>query len=116
MEFKCSGCGLCCANLGKVIDAVKGRINPTEMDKMFIDFPYPINEDGSCSQQKDSGECSVYDDRPDVCNVEKMYETQYKPYMTKEQHYKEGNKICNQMIEEAGLPDKYLIKIDQDGE
>lgn len=30
--------------------------------------------------------------------------------------YEEGNKICNQMIEEAGLPDKYLIKIDQDGE
>ena len=64
-------------------------------------------EDGSCEKLTEDGLCSVYEDRPIMCNVRlmsKFYEG------STEEYYDITAKICNIMIEEAGLDSKYLIK------
>lgn len=63
--FKCSGCGLCC----KKIDVVVALTEHVEELK----FPYK-HENGVCEKLTDDGKCSVYSDRPLICNVDKFAE------------------------------------------
>ena len=68
MSFECTGCELCCKEIGHII----GSIAPMEwMQKATDEFPYKANADGSCEKLIDN-KCSVYDDRPLLCNIERM--------------------------------------------
>ncbi len=109
MKFNCTSCGLCCKKLGQAIAAAKSRKEPSEIDALFLEFPYPPKPDGSCFMLKNDGSCSIYNERPLICDVDKMYEKFYKPHMSKKEHYRLNAWTCNQMINEAGLPKEYLI-------
>jgi Fe-S-cluster containining protein len=47
-DFKCSQCGVCCKQAGKI--------------------GLPTKEDGSCKFLSDDNQCTIYDTRPDICN------------------------------------------------
>ena len=65
MDFPCTSCGLCCKYVGIQLD--KGSTNP--LVQLLIDrFPYETNSIGTCEMFVD-GQCSVYHDRPLLCNV-----------------------------------------------
>ena len=72
MEFNCSGCGICCVIAGK-----SGLM--------------PAKDDGSCKYLTDENKCSIYDERPELCNVRRMYEKRKKNGMNIS--YKEYCKI-----------------------
>lgn len=61
--FKCSGCGLCCKNVAKVAESVK---NIEELR-----FPYS-HDNGVCEKLNEDNTCSVYEDRPLICNVDAL--------------------------------------------
>jgi len=83
--FLCDGCGLCCQNISK-IEALK-------------EFH---NGDGICIYlDKESMQCKIYETRPDVCRVEKMYDLVYhKEFKTKEQFYSANMAICSILKEQ----------------
>ena len=108
-KFPCTKCGLCCTkvNLGKWLD-------PDVTDDPFIKFviskfPYKLTDDGSCEMLVD-GLCSVYEDRPLLCNI---------PLggislgMDQKVWFELHMNHCNKLIEEAGLDPKYLVSLEE---
>lgn len=55
--------------------------------------------------------CTIYDKRPDICNVEKLYDKVFKKTEKKEDFFKRNNRICNDMIKSEGLSEEFLIEI-----
>ena len=94
MKFPCTGCGCCCKRVGTV--------------KQFLteeEFPYNSNEDGSCEMLIDD-KCSVYDNRPDICDVYKMF---LKSDMDIKEYYKLNIEQCNKFMDEDNIPLNFRI-------
>lgn len=76
--FKCDSCGLCCRHL---------YLNPM-YDKMHAG-------DGVCFfLDQETNRCTIYQNRPLLCNVDAMYEFMYKEQMTREEFYELNYKEC----------------------
>lgn len=41
--------------------------------------------------------CNIYDDRPDKCNVDMLYELYFKKIMAKEEYYKLNHEACRKL-------------------
>ena len=80
--FNCDCCGECCRHVN-FIDELK------ELDR----------GDGTCIHLKNNL-CSIYDARPDICNVDKMFELVYKKIMTKEEFYQVNIEACQLLKQE----------------
>ena len=80
MTFKCDCCGLCCRSLKKVPAL-------TNFDR----------GDGVCIHLRDDNLCSIYEHRPEICNVDLMYEKYYSSIYTKEEFYKLNEKQCEKI-------------------
>jgi len=104
-DFPCTNCGKCCELVGEVI-ANKDLYDPLTLS-LIEKFPYKIREDGSCEMLVD-GLCSVYSDRPLLCNIKAMAKLKGIPL---EDYYRQAAKACNTLIEKFGLSDEYLVKI-----
>ena len=75
MDFQCDKCGICC--------------------KMLTGIPQLAafdRGDGVCIHLKDNL-CSIYESRPDICNVKKMY-TLFKELMSEEEYCKMMHDSC----------------------
>lgn len=72
----------------------------------------PQREDGACIHLSAQNECKIYETRPNICRVDKMYE-RYKDTLKidKKAYFKFANECCNAMIKEDGLSDEFLINI-----
>ena len=80
MSFKCTSCGLCCKGLSTAL------IGGAQMDwmKPAVDaFPYKALPDGSCEKLVDN-KCSVYENRPLMCNLNQAAKELDMPYTKKE--------------------------------
>lgn len=82
--FLCDGCGLCCQHIGEI--------------KELKEFH---NGDGVCIHlNKENHQCTIYETRPDVCRVEKMYDLIYhKEFQSKQQFYNANMNICKTLKE-----------------
>lgn len=97
IKFNCTGCGACCKLVGQMIFDTRFRVDMGETDgvvKEIAEFPYDIREDGSCSMLNPDNSCSIYEDRPDICKVHRMYEKHKAHQMTREEYYAENEKAC----------------------
>lgn len=110
MDFPCTGCGICCTKVDKLVDAVNMGILEKE------DFPYD-HKKGRCSMLNKEGKCKVYNERPVICNIEGMFETEiYDEILnikktTKKQSYIDTANLCNEWMTEQGHGD--LININK---
>ena len=103
IKFACSGCGLCCKNIGKVPEIAREH-----------GFTYDLKEDGSCEMLDESNQCKVYNTRPDICRVDRMYEILHKPLLkTRKEIYLQEAQICNTFIRDKNLDEKFLINLNQ---
>jgi Fe-S-cluster containining protein len=80
MTFKCDCCGLCCRSLKKV--------------PALANFD---RGDGVCIHLRDDNLCSIYEHRPEICNVDLMYVKFYSSIYTKEEYYKLNEKQCEKI-------------------
>ena len=78
MNFFCERCGKCCRNIWR-----------TGLLKKFE------NERGECIHLTSDNLCDIYDHRPDVCNVEKMYDMYYKDIMNADEYIDLNKKMCH---------------------
>lgn len=46
--------------------------------------------------------CNIYADRPDKCNVDKLYELYFKEIMAKEEYYKLNYEACKKLKKVEG--------------
>jgi hypothetical protein len=76
MAFECKKCGACCRHVGKV----KG-------------YKRMAKEDGSC-MFLDGNLCSIYEDRPDVCRSDRMYERYFAGRMSREEFDRATEEAC----------------------
>ncbi|MBE6392993.1 MAG: YkgJ family cysteine cluster protein [Lentisphaerae bacterium] len=82
MNFQCDKCGICCKLL-------KGIPQLAAFDR----------GDGVCIHLKDNL-CSIYESRPDICNVEKMY-VFFKEQMSEEEYLQLMSNSCKVLKQAA---------------
>lgn len=97
-KFPCSGCGLCCTK----IDII-GKLYGKDV------FPYSWDETGRCEKLTDDNKCSIYNDRPLICNVDDMFDAVYHKQMTREEFYRANADLCNKWMDENNTPIKLRI-------
>lgn len=62
----------------------------------------------------EDNKCKVYDNRPDVCSVEKMFDKFHSHTgATRKEIFKKEAQVCNSFIKEDKLDDKFLIDVNQ---
>lgn len=106
MGFPCTGCGLCCKNVRRVLDSRHLVTNPI-IKKALDEFPYNTDETGACVMLTERG-CSVYETRPDVCNIDTMARLQNTPT---DEYYRISAKSCNMIMAMNGLDKSNFILI-----
>lgn len=79
-HFKCDCCGLCCRSLKKV--------------PALASFD---RGDGVCIHLRADNLCSIYDHRPEICNVELMYEKYFSQHYSKEEFFKINAEQCKKI-------------------
>lgn len=91
-KFPCISCGLCCHNPSPAINTFKQWVD---------DFPEEwLGEGGKCTKLLNSGLCEVYEDRPTICNIDKMYGLF--PNMSKSDFYQLNKDSCISLLEKGG--------------
>lgn len=55
------------------------------------------NDKGECIHLTENNLCDIYDSRPIICNVEKMYELFFSSTITYEQYLKENYEACTKL-------------------
>ena len=102
-KFPCTSCGQCCRNVHRLLDVTHD--NPVFND-LIHRFPYKLKEDGAFGMLTDTGLCSVYDQRPLLCNLKLaalllgLHDDDWMRWQADER---------NIMIEEAGLDEKFKV-------
>lgn len=69
MTFECDKCGICCQHIDSIPQL-------KEFD----------SGNGRCVHLSENNLCEIYMDRPDICNVEKMYEINFKGNISEEDY------------------------------
>jgi len=99
-KFLCTSCGACCK-----FDMV---------ERGAIKSGLPLKADGSCANLI-GNLCSVYDNRPDVCNSDKWVKEQLKTRRyknkTKKDIWKDATRACHDLIDRHGLDPDYKVDL-----
>lgn len=103
MTYPCTQCGACCRRVNQAVENLNA-VGVAEDHPLY--FPYKWDETGRCEMLTDDNQCKVYADRPTLCNVDKMIELSG---MDKHTAYSSSIRICNQLMDEDGLPSKFRI-------
>lgn len=80
ISFKCEMCGECCRRIG-----LSGLLKEFE------------NEKGECIHLTEDNLCEIYDARPDICRVDRMYELYFKDIMKLDEYLNENYKCCQNL-------------------
>jgi uncharacterized protein len=78
----------------------------TSVYSYYIHYQYRYDETGRCEKLTDDNLCSVYENRPLICDVDRLMALQK---LTKDLYYAVNIQACNDMMEEDDLPLKYRI-------
>lgn len=76
MSFKCTKCGLCCRNIHNIPQLAAFDLG-----------------NGVCKYLKNNL-CSIYEERPEICRVDYMYELYFKDKMSLEEYYRYNHLGC----------------------
>lgn len=80
MIFPCDKCGLCCRHIDLIPQLKK----------------YDLGN-GRCINLTVDNLCAIYDKRPEICNVNKMYESVYSKQMSEEEYLRLNAEGCKQI-------------------
>ncbi len=81
----CDCCGLCCKHLRE--------------SSLYDDLD---RGDGVCMHLDEyTNICSIYHDRPDKCNIDKVYDLCFKDQISRDEFYKLNYEVCNKYKKEV---------------
>lgn len=81
-EFSCNSCGLCCKNVP---------------DMVLLLYNLPVSKDGGCANLLADNTCSIYKERPIVCDVKKGWEQKLKHHYTWDEWIDLNEGICKSL-------------------
>ena len=82
LKFPCNGCGACCKSI---------RLSP---QTIWLD-----RGDGTCLHfDETQNSCTIYESRPEVCNVQLMYEKYYKNKLDWPNFVKMNTMACDALL------------------
>ncbi|MDY6269630.1 MAG: YkgJ family cysteine cluster protein [Selenomonadaceae bacterium] len=85
--FPCERCGCCCRLAGHTI-----------WGKSMADA------NGICKYlDQEKNLCTIYENRPDICRVDLMYDRLYQDQMSREAFYAMNKDVCRQLQEKSGI-------------
>ena len=64
------------------------------------EFPYKWDKNGRCEKLSDDNMCTVYDQRPSICNIDHMIMFFD---IDKEKGYEDCANACNNLMDQAGI-------------
>lgn len=92
--FKCDKCGLCCTQLS-------GLSIYSELDR----------GDGVCKFfDEETSLCTIYKNRPLLCNVDQAYERYFRDKLSREEYYQLNHEACRQI---KGGKSNVLINVER---
>ena len=97
-SFPCSSCGLCCQNISHIEELQEFDLG----NGVCKYFSYIDNS------------CEIYEKRPNICRVDKMFDIKYYQYFSKEEFYTENAKVCNNLQEKYKINKSFRVKIKKD--
>ena len=97
--YPCTKCGCCCKRVGLAAKLVEG----TEFE-----FPFGWDDTGKCEKLGIDDLCTVYDDRPIICNIDKLMSVLD---VNKDEYYKLNIESCNKMMDDLGVAESKRITI-----
>ncbi len=104
--FPCISCGLCCSNIGADVRSAKESVSTHPINIMLKEFPHSFDESGRCEMLGEDNKCSVYDDRPEICNISAIA-TKLK--INREDFFRHNAMSCNELLEANGKEERIEI-------
>ena len=106
LEFACVNCGICCQH----IDRAKWNINLFDkyIQNEIRNFKYKHDDTGRCEMLGEDNKCNIYNNRPTLCNVKKLWEKYYKNTISLKDFYIKQNESCNMLMEDEGMMDDII--------
>ena len=102
--FPCTSCGSCCNNVQGLLDQYEDFGVKDPDHELF--FPHKVYKNGKCSKLGKDNMCTIYEDRPIICNMEKMQEVTGIP----EDEFRAINiKGCNDLMDRKKIDKKFRI-------
>lgn len=117
VKFPCSSCGACCRRVGNIVSAAVRLVSEGSVDPFiaaFASFPHAFKQDGSCVQLNELNQCSIYANRPDVCDIDtawKLFFQNSGKYEDVKAFYRHNAQICNKLIDEDKLSVDYHVTV-----
>lgn len=102
-DFPCISCGLCCSAIGKDIDEAKKTTSQNPVSVMLREFPHSYDNNGRCEMLGEDNKCTIYNTRPDICNIKKIA---YRLNLNPIEFYKHNAMSCNELLEKAGREER----------
>jgi Fe-S-cluster containining protein len=90
-KFNCTKCGACC------------RLVPDELLKFH---KLPRAENGGCGHLLSDNTCGIYNERPDICNVQTMYYKFHHENISLEDYFKLSEDSCKLLLEIDSIKNK----------
>lgn len=100
LRFQCSQCGACCRKAGS-LGLMEDR------------------GDGACIYLTEENTCSIYDKRPELCNMEKMWVKRNRELdlelrgITKKDYFIENSQACNRMMKQDNIDERFHIDLEK---
>jgi len=76
MIWKCHSCGKCCESVKNILP------------------DFALKSGACCHLDTKTRKCGIYFERPLICRVDKLYETNMKYFVTKDQYYAHQKMVC----------------------
>ncbi|ANV97456.1 flagellin N-methylase [Helicobacter enhydrae] len=90
-NFPCTSCGACCKNIAQI----------KELEAFDLG-------NGVCKHlDLASNLCRIYEKRPEICRIDRMYEKTYHRFYSKEAFYALNIKSCKILQEKEGVDMKF---------
>lgn len=118
MKFPCTACGSCCKRVKQAVEHMKLHIGHLEdpQYKEVWDFPHKWDETGRCEKLGADNKCTVYENRPPLCNIAEVHKRVFS-HLSKEEFFRYNINGCNYMMDQDKVPlDKRIPIIQLNGE
>lgn len=102
--FGCTKCGACCRKIDIAVQNT-WMMEGFGVNIKELSFPYKWDEQGTCEKLIDN-KCSVYNDRPLLCRIDKIIEL---IGVDKEEFYSLTKASCNGLMKAEGIYEEYKI-------
>lgn len=106
-KFNCNACGACCLNAGERVKDARAKMGTQYENRVvreLANFPYGFDETGRCEKLGTDNKCTIYDSRPLICSVDRVYEKFVNKSMELQEYYDFQNRACRVLQKRFGLP------------